>query len=125
MKQSRFKFIIFAVIGCLTAITTFLFLSGVGIERTYEVVYVIEYTGSYNVTITENGDATMSERLGNIRGTLTRRSDDEWIISIYARKFDDSTNLLTVKVMLPDGTILKEDNTFEPFGEAHVSILFR
>ena len=125
MKQPRLKFIIFAVIGCLTALTTFLFLSGLGAERTYEVAYVIEYTGGYNVTITENGYATMSERLGNLEGTLTRRSDDEWIISIYARKFDDSTNLLTVKVMLPDGTILKEDNTFEPFGEAHVSILFR
>ena len=125
MKQSRLKYIIFAVIGFLTAITTFLFLSGAGIKRTYEVAYVIEYTGSYNVTITENGDATMSERLGNLKGTLTRRSDDEWIISIYARKFDDSTNLLSLKVMLPDGTILEEDNTFEPFGEVHVSLVIR
>ena len=125
MKQPRLKFITFAVIGCLTALTTFLFLSGVGIKRTYEVTYVIEYTGSYNVTITENGIATMSERLGNLKGTLTRRSDDEWIISIYARKFDDSTNLLSLKVMLPDGTILEEDNTFKPFGEVHVSLVIR
>ena len=125
MKQPRLKFIVFVVIGCLTALTTFLFLSGVGTRKTYEVTYVIEYTGSYNVTITENGDATMSERLGNIKGTLMRRSDNEWIISIYARKFDDSTNLLSLKVMLPDGTILGEDNTFKPFGEVHLSLVIR
>ena len=125
MRQSQLKYVIFAIIGCLTALVTFIFLSGVGNKTTYEVVYVIEYPGSYNVSLTEDGYAVMFEEFGNFERTLLRPGDYEWIISIYVRKFDDSTNLLTVKIMLPDGTILQEDSTYEPFGEAHVSAIIQ
>jgi len=114
----------FASVGCFAAFIIFLVFSGrTGVIN--EVVYEIDYSGNYNVSITENGYAAMFENIGNFKRTLLRPVGDEWVISIYVKKSDDSTNLLTVRIMLPDGTILEEDSTYEPFGEAHVSILIK
>ena len=111
-----------ASVGCLAAFIIFIVFSGrAGVIN--EVIYEIDYYGSYNVSITENGYAAMFENIGNFKRTLLRPVGDEWVISIYVKKSDDSTNLLTVRIMLPDGTILEEDSTYESFGEAHVSAI--
>ena len=122
--RKRLNLIGLASVGCFAAFMIFLVFSGrTGVIN--EVIYEIDYPGNYNVSITENGYAAMFENIGNFERNLLRPVGDEWVISIFVKKFDDSTNLLTVRIKLPDGTILEEDSTYEPFGEAHVSIIIK
>ena len=82
----------------------------------------VEYDGEWQGAYGDQSGIVSWSGTGTKTVTLNRPSDaNMWIISANAQKMDDSNDILTVKIMKTDGTILKEASTTASYGVAQVA----
>ena len=79
------------------------------------LIVEINYFGNWNATIT-NGEEIVKSGFGRVEHVFSKPLADEWYLSVRANKLDDSNQMLTINVKLPDGTVLKSASTSESFG---------
>ena len=86
-------------------------------------VYIkVEYAGEWQGAYGDQSGIVSWSGTGTKTVTLSRPGDAYmWIVSANAQKMDDSNDVLTIKIMKTDGTILKEASTTAPYGVAQVA----
>jgi len=90
--------------------------------KTTSVLIKVEYTGAWQGAYGDQSGIVSWSGTGPKTVTLNRPSDAYmWIVSANAQKLDDSNNVLTIKIMKTDGTILKEASTTASYGMAQVA----
>ena len=121
MSGGRYKLlaVVMTAVSMAIIVTMFFagFLTGSKIDQ---IICEVEYPGSFNVTIKENGYESVFIGFGKIQRVLVRPAGDQWVISLNAVKTDSSAGILTAEIKLMDGTVLSEDSTSRPFGEVYV-----
>lgn len=108
---------------CALVLLSSLFLTGfLGRERVEDVILEVDYFENWNLNISEDGYSWSFSELGRTEKCIARVDDDEWVITVDARKVDGSSGRLTVRIKLRDGTVLKEASTSEPYGAVSFTI---
>jgi len=121
MSGWRYRLLALVMVAVSAAIIVIMFFSGFLTDNKIDrVICEVEYPGSFNVTIKENGHDSKFTGFGKIQRVLVRPADGQWVISLSAVKTDSSTGILTAEIKFMDGTILSEDSTSQPFGEVYV-----
>jgi hypothetical protein len=115
--------IILILVSTIIAITVHYITTGLTSNPSLNEAYLeINYSGHYNVTVTENELTRIVSGYGKEELTLGRPKVGEWVISVYVKKLDPSEYTLYVSITTKDGTPLAEDFTSDPFGEIHINL---
>lgn len=86
------------------------------------VVIKVEYNGEWQGAYGDLSKIVSWNGNGVKTLTLNRPNDAHlWIVSVNAQKMDDSSQTLTIKIMLNDGTVLKQASTTSPYGIAQIA----
>lgn len=86
------------------------------------VVVKVEYDGEWQGAYGDVYGIVSWSGTGTKTVTLNRPSDGYlWVVSANAQKMDDSSKVLTIKIMKTDGTILKQASTTASYGMAQVA----
>jgi len=121
MSGGRYKLLAVVMVAVSTALMVIMFFAGFLTDNKIDRINCeVEYPGSFNVTIKENGHESVFTGFGKIQRVLVRPADGQWVISLNAIKTDSSAGILTAEIKLMDGTVLSEDSTSQPFGEVYV-----
>jgi hypothetical protein len=124
LKFSALKFIVlFGILGIvLYASGSF---SGVLEQRANDrVILEVDYIGKWNATVLNDFEFSLS-RFGKAQMILVDLRKEDWIITVKAQKQDGSMNGLVIRIRTKDGVLLESADTFEPYGIAELTIIFR
>jgi len=88
-----------------------------------EVFLEITHSSYYEFSVTVNGRGEMSSFYGRYIATLVNPPEEEWTISVWAKKMGANTAPLSIELKLKDGTVLGFKSTYEPFGEVDLSVV--
>ena len=89
-------------------------------QVTVQVTYSGSWQGAYQSTGASSSTASWSGT-GNKSVNISRPSGvGIWIISANAEKLDDSSAILVIRMLAPDGTTLQEGSTDAPYGVAQI-----
>ena len=124
MGSGSFKtcMLVFAV-GALVLVATLMLTGMIGNQRSVdEVIIVVDYYDSWNMTLSENGSIKSLSGFGKIERVLMRPTDGLWTINMRVHKLDASNGYIRARIRLRDGTILKEDSTSAPYGTVDIFI---
>ena len=91
-------------------------------DRIEKIKIEVIYFGSWEGVLYNN------EKVQSISG-FTKKTiivfnpvGEDWTILFEAEKKDDSTNQLKVLIKLIDGTLLREDQTIDPYGKVSIKL---
>jgi hypothetical protein len=91
-------------------------------QKNRSVLVKVEYAGEWQGAYGDASGIVSWDGNGTKTIALDRPNDAYlWIVSANAQKSDDSSAVLTIKIMQTDGTILKQASTQSPYGMAQVS----
>lgn len=91
-------------------------------QEIQEVVIKVEYNGDWQGAYGDVYGIVSWNGNGAKTVTLNRPSDGYlWVVSANAQKMDDLNEVLAIKIMKTDGTILKQASTSAPYGVAQVA----
>lgn len=114
---------VISILGAVMVVGTFLFTGFIGDKNDIEQLIIeVDYYNNWNMTVLENGSVHLLSGFGKKERLFVRPFDGKWVFEINASKFDDSSNNLSVRVKLRDGTILEHGSTTEPFGTVTLSL---
>ena len=122
--NSKLTAAVIAVLFASLALFTYFILTGLtDSNQVNEVILEITHSNNFEFSITQNGKANMDSFYGRFTSTLYRSSEDEWVISVWARKMESNNALLSVELKLKDGTVLGYETVSDPFGEITLSVV--
>ena len=122
--NSKLTAAVIAVSFTSIALFTYFVLTGLTeSNQVNEVILEITHSSNFEFSVTQNGKAKMDSFYGRFTSTLYRSSEDEWVISVWARKMESNNALLSVELKLKDGTTLGYETVSDPFGEITVSVV--
>jgi len=124
MGSGSFKTCILVLaVGAIVLVATLMLTGIIGDQRGVdEVVLVVDYYDSWNMTLSENGSMKSLSGFGKMERVLMRPTDGPWTINMRVQKLDASSSYIRARIRLRDGTILKEDSTSAPYGTVDISI---
>jgi hypothetical protein len=91
-------------------------------EYVDKVLVEIDYDGFWNVTIM-NGGAHVVSGHGKRRYTVINPFEEVWELSVKANKLDDSSRVLTIRVITAEGSILCNSSTSEKASAAYLTMI--
>ena len=106
------------------AVVIFLLFSGFTYEEQQVNTVELEviYGGSFNITITGNGQERFQSSYGFMKTILQRLDGEEWNISVSVQKLDAGSGTIYVRLLDMDGTVLVSDSTNEPLGVVSLAL---
>jgi len=106
------------------AVAIFLLFSGFTYEeqRVNTVELEVVYGGSFNLTITGNGEERFQSSYGFVKTILQRLDGEEWNISVSVQKLDAGSGTMYVRFRDMDGTVLASGSTNEPLGVVRLAL---
>lgn len=115
--------VILAVVMWIAFISVFVAIFNPIVSQEISKVYVrVEYDGEWQGAYGDVYGIVSWSGNGTKTVTLNRPSDGYlWVVSANAQKMDDSSKVLTIKIMKTDGTILKQASTTASYGMAQVA----
>lgn len=124
MGSGSFKTcILVSAVGAIVLVATLMLTGMIGDQRGIdEVVIVVDYYDSWNMTLSENGSVKSLSGFGKMERVLMRPADGPWTINMRVQKLDGSNGYIRVRIRLRDGTILKEGSTSTPYGTVDISL---
>ena len=104
MSGGRYKLLAVVMTAVSMAIIVIMFFAGFLTDSKIDrIICEVEYPGSFNVTIKENGRESVFIGFGKVQRVLVRPADGQWVISLNAIKTDSSAGILTAEIKLMDG----------------------
>jgi hypothetical protein len=116
-------FILVSAVGAIVLVATLMLTGIIGDQRNVdEVVLVVDYFDSWNMTLSENGYVKSLSGFGRMERVLMRPTYGIWTINMRVYKLDGSEGYMKVRIRLRDGTVLQEASTSAPYGTVDISI---
>lgn len=115
--------VVILILGAVTVVSTLLFTGFIGNQNDIEqLILEVDYYNNWNMTVSENGSVQSLSGFGKMERLFVRPIDGKWVVMINASKLDGSSNNLSVRLKLRDGTVLKHGSTTEPYGTVTLSV---
>ena len=115
--------VVLSILGVVTVVGTLIFTGVIGDQNNIEQLIIeVDYYNNWNMTVVENGSETSLYGFGRTERLFVRPFNGKWVFMINASKLDASSNTLSVRFKLRDGTVLKHSSTTEPYGTVILSL---
>lgn len=85
----------------------------------------VQYSGQYQLSITQNGETTVSNKYTNFEKKYQHIREGVWDFSVDIRKLTDNKGRIYCSLRDQDGNMLKNDSSNDPYGEIHLRLIIK